>query len=255
MKWLTRVFGTVWLLGGVVIFLIYFNSLNWDWDWETGWSTLAACATWVLAGGIVLVFWQIVEARRSTNAEVAVELFRGLRSAEMLETLRFIYRLKPKDIRNLHAIDKNNIESVLDKFELLGALVKQGIIDDRLAIEAYGGPPVLKCWYQLGENYIKEIRKQRGLFCKYVEDFARRTMKYQIKHAPKDEWVHFLKETPVKRDEDRINLIETLKDELLSPRERRQAMCIRHLRSIYKPALRNKKQGNDGIKCEYKEEV
>jgi len=47
-----------------------------------------------------------------------------------------------------------------------------------------------------------------------------------------------LKEIPVKRDEDRVNLIETLKDDLLSVWELRRARYIRSLRSMFKSALR-----------------
>lgn len=222
MKWLMRALGIIWVPAGLVLLLIYLSWQDWSWDW----SVFGGFATWVLAGGVFFIFWQIMEARRGTHAQVAVELFRELRSNETLKNLRFIYGLKPEEIKDLldEGPDQNKdklekIVHVLDRFELLGALVKQGIIDERLAIEAYGGPPVVKCWYQLGELYIKEIRKQRGLFCKYVQDFARRTVRYQLKRAPKDEWICFLKEIPVKRSEDRINLIEVLqKDELLFPK-------------------------------------
>ena len=214
MKWLMRALGIVWLLFGIVLFTRCQN-----------WNMIAAIATWVLAGGIFFVFWQIMEARRSTHAQVAVDLFQELRSDRTLEILRFIYSLKAdEDVQKLPSIDKHSIDHVLDRLEMLGALVAQGIVNDRLAIEAYGGPPVLKCWYKL-RGYIKSVRDDRGLFCKYVEDFARRTVAYQIKHAPKDEWIHFLKEIPVKRDEDKINLIETLKGELLSRSRRERGWC------------------------------
>ena len=216
-------------------------------DWMIVWTAVGAVATSILAVGIVFVFLQVRQAKRGTHAQLAVSLFKELRDKNILDTFREIYRLKPNDIRRLLTSTEKkdvklacSIEGVLDKFELLGALVAQGIIDERIAIESYGGPPVLRCLYQLGENYIKEIRKQRGLFSKYVEDFAKRTVKYQIKHAPKDEWIHFLKEIPLKRSEDRINLIEELKDKLLSSWELRWAKLIRRLRSICKPALRER---------------
>ena len=205
------------------------------------WLVVSAVATWFLALGVAYAFLQLQQARKSTKAQLAVELFRELRSDETLEKLRFIYGLKPREIINLpdeereRNKDKHDIiDHVLDRFELLGALVSQGIIDERLAIEAYGGPPVLKCWHQLGENYIKKIRSQRGLFCKYVEDFAKRTVKYQLKRVPKDEWICFLKEIPPERDDDKINLIETLKNDLLSSYERFFAYSERYLRCAFK---------------------
>ena len=85
--------------------------------------------------------------------------------------------------------------------------MKQGIIDEKLAIEAYGGPPVLKCWYQLGEKYIKRVRGKRGLFCKYVEDFAACTFEYQRDNSPEKEWIWFRRGTKGKR----VNLIQYYK--------------------------------------------
>jgi len=157
MKWLMRVLGGIWVGGIVAIFLIYFSSQNWDWDWETGWSIIAAFATWVLAGGIFFVFWQIMETRRSTdtqleaarlstNAQLAVELFKELRKEEILKTLRRIYRMTPNDLKRLPNASnmgedsedvklRNDIEQVTDNLELLGGLVAQEIFDTKIAIE------------------------------------------------------------------------------------------------------------------------
>ncbi len=139
-------------------------------DWTWGWTAVGAIATCVLAGGIFLAILQIRQMQRSTHAQLAVSLFGELRDENILNTVREIYRLKPNDIRSLLTSTEekdiklaHSIEGVLDKFELLGALVAQRIIDKRLAIEAYGGPPVLKCWYQLGENYIKKSAKKARL--------------------------------------------------------------------------------------------
>lgn len=231
-RWLKNnwiiVLTVLWFIAGFALLFTY--SVNWQ--------VLTGFATWILAGGIFLAFWQIREARKSTNAQVAIDLFRELRSDRTLEILRFIYSLKAEeDVQKLPSTDKHGIDHVLDRLEMLGVLVAQGIVNDRLAIEAYGGPPVLKCWYKL-RGYINSVRNGRGLFCKYVEDFARRTVNYQIKHAPKSEWIHFLKEIPVKRDEDKINLIETLKGELLSPWEQRFAYLERRIRSVLNKELR-----------------
>jgi hypothetical protein len=66
---------------------------------------------------------------------------------------------------------------VLDKFELLGSLIKQGIVDPTLAIEAFAGPAALRGWHQL-VLYIKEEREKRGFFLKDYEEFAQRTFEY-----------------------------------------------------------------------------
>ncbi len=236
MNWRAGSTIAVWFLVGVILYSIIKNGGVNLWDAAT-WQVVAFIATWLLAGGVAFAFSQVQQARRSTNAQIAISLFNELRSDETVRILHFIYNLKPERIKNLpnkgrsQNIDKDkNIDYVLDRLELLGALVKQGIIDERLAIEAYGGPPVLKCWYQLGENYIKEIQKQRGLFCKCIEDFAKRTVNYQLKHAPKDEWICFLKKIPLSQNDDKVNLVNVLKGSLLSRRERYWSWFIRYLK-------------------------
>ena len=72
-------------------------------DWTWGWTAVYAIATCVLAGGIGVAIWQIIETRRSTNkqlnaarestnAQIAVELFKELRSTDALKKLRSIYK-------------------------------------------------------------------------------------------------------------------------------------------------------------------
>jgi len=154
--------------------------MHWDWSW-TGWPAVAALATGILAIGVFVGFLrakkQLEEARKSTNAQLAVELFRELRSEETKENLRSIYNLRTQDSKTLTDYQKIRIDHVLDKFGILGALVRQKIIDERLAIEAFAGPPALRCWYQLAE-YIKEERKNCGFFLKNYEEFARRTFEH-----------------------------------------------------------------------------
>jgi len=165
------------------------------------WQLLVAIATWFLAGGIFVAIWQIIvtreNARKGTNAQLAVELSRELSSEEVRNTLRDIYRL-PESVQNLRSCGKNDseihdIDSVLHRFNLLGALVSQGIFDERLAIEAYGGVPVLKCWYQLREYIRRERDRRSSLFCKYMEDFAWRTWEYQ-RNRPQEEHIRFYPE-------------------------------------------------------------
>jgi hypothetical protein len=158
----------------IIWFLVGFGLVCSYGEWE--WQVLTGIATWVLAGSVFFAFWQIREARKSTNAQLAVELFKELRSEETKSYLRFIYQLRPEDIQLLCSIDRYSIDSVLDKFELLGALVKQRIINETLAIEAFAGPPALRCWHQLAE-YIRNQEKDRGgYFVENYEVFTRRTV-------------------------------------------------------------------------------
>ena len=171
-----------WLVVGLTLLLVYlciFKSVNW--------TVLSGFATWVLAGGIGVAIWQIREARKSTNAQIAIGLFQELRSNETLKTLRYIYGLEPENIKNLSQDDKNKITYVLERLGMLGALIANGIIDEKLATEIYGGATALKCWYQL-KDYIRGVENRQGLqWGMHVEDFAARALEYWKDYKPK--WV------------------------------------------------------------------
>ena len=184
-KWIRNLFADhvvliaiIWLVIGLGLLCTY-----WVWDWRV----LAGIATWVLAGGVFLAFSQIREARKSTNAQLAVELFKELRSQKTKHTLGLIYRLRPENIERLNERPNTNIgiknlkdeiNSLLDKFEMLGSLVNRGIVDKSLAIEAYGGAPALRCWYCLA-GYIREEEKSwRGFFLQNYEDFTRTCLEH-----------------------------------------------------------------------------
>jgi len=205
-QWITR---NIWLFIVVLLVIAVFfiiSDLFWHlWDW----TEIMAIATWILAAGVGVAVWEAAHtksqaekqaevSRNSMKAQIAVELFDMLRHEDILTTFRKIYDLEPTDITRMmqhpskaDVALRQEIGGILDKFELLGALVHQGIIDEHIAIEVYGGPSVLKCWYQLGEDYIKRIRKKRGLFCKHVEDLSARTFNYQRNSASKEEWICF----------------------------------------------------------------
>ena len=156
-----------------------------------GWMELVGLASgrwwenipiWVLAVAAFLTFIvitrQMIQARKSTNAQLAMDLFRELRSKTVLERLRYIYSLPPKeDGKYLSTIHKDNIDSVLNRLTTLGILVNEGIIDTSLAIEGFSGPAVLRCWYQLF-NYIKHLQQERGDYYENYEGFVSYCLKY-----------------------------------------------------------------------------
>jgi len=169
-------------------------------DWTWGWTAVEALATCIVAGGIGVAIWQIIvtrestskqieATRRSTNAQIAVYLFRELRDPERKKTIRnIIYQHDRDEIevwldddkRDSEGIENNiqDIDHVLDWFDLLGGLVTRGIVDDRLAIDAFAGRSALRCWYQLAA-YIRRQQRKRGAFAENYEDFAHRA------------WIHF----------------------------------------------------------------
>ena len=153
-------------------------TINFVEGWTWGWTAVGALATIVLAGGVLLAFWQIIQTKKSTNAQIAVELFRELRNKKALQVLRSIYNLKPQeDIETLPQGFKDNMDFVLDRLQLLGKLVYKGIINKSLAIEGFGGPAILRCWFQLAP-YIWKIQKDRGFYVEDYEILANDCLKY-----------------------------------------------------------------------------
>jgi hypothetical protein len=145
--------------------------------WVWGWSAIEAIATLILVAGIGIAVWQIFQTKRSTNAQIAVDLFNKLRSDETKRTLRYIYSLNRENLPIIYKTDIYNIENLIDQYGLLGALVDKGIIDESLAIDTYAGPPALRCWYQLAQ-FLKNMENDRGSYYTiHFEDFVYRTIK------------------------------------------------------------------------------
>jgi hypothetical protein len=178
------------------------------------WRVLTGFATWFLAGGVGVAIWQIVvtreTTRKSTSAQVAAFLFQALHEDEAVDTLKMVYSIGPAFSTSILENDKDlrrKVENVLDNLELMGALVTQGIFNEKMAIEAYSGPTVLRCWYVLKE-YIEKVRCQRGgLYGKYLEDFAWRTWEYQ-RYQPPKEHIRFYQDKP----SESFDLVQYLND-------------------------------------------
>jgi hypothetical protein len=192
-----------WTLFGIIcVFAFHYilsnNTNNIAWS---GWSILEALANWILVCGIIIAIWQISESRRTTNAQLAVDILEKFKEKEIIDILEEIYNLDEIDkqylkdqpienisLRRLYSEKRHRINQVLYRIDLLAALVKRGIIEDKLAIEIYFGASVLRCWYQLGDVYIKELRKQRGIFCIAIDDFVKRSLRFQIENMSPEQW-------------------------------------------------------------------
>jgi hypothetical protein len=170
--WLTR---NSWLFLAmllVVVISLVITDLLWHW---LNWAAITAIATLLLTAGVVFAFSQVHQSRVSNNARIAMDMFHELRIEKTKDTLRYIYLIE--DIKNISKKKLNEIDGVIDKFELLGILVNQCIIDQRLAIEAYAGPPALRIWYKL-KKYIIDEREKRGFFADNFEGLVRASLDY-----------------------------------------------------------------------------
>lgn len=178
------------------------------WTWE-GWIAVGTVATCILAAGVFLAFWQIVQARRSTNAQTAISMFRELRGPVTVEKLRLIYELTKEDFKDIPVEKSKEIDHIIDKYAALEVLVENGIIDKKIAVEA--GPPALRCWYRL-HAYIKSTRDRRGYYGDNFEAFVRRTLDHFCRN---NMCVKFWR---VKNKDEELDLVIELNKESLRPR-------------------------------------
>jgi len=165
----------------------FFNDLGWgkvaglfSGAW---WNSLP---TLILAIALVVAVSQVVQARRNTQAQIALSLFQELRSPEALDKLRNIYNRvydasTPEAVLSLKDEQKEEIEYILDRFDVLAVLVENGIVDPSLAIDAHAGTPSLRCWYRL-HGYIRQCREKRGYFAYNFEAFVRRSLDHFRRH-------------------------------------------------------------------------
>jgi hypothetical protein len=186
MKWAkVGLIVAIWFLVGVLV-----SQIARCWD-IGAWQIVEAIASWLLVLGIVFAIWQINETKKSTNAQIAVELFKELRNEKALETLRFIYTLSPDNPAIVFNSDKYRIEYLLDRMNFLSLLVKNGIVDLNLAIDTYAGASFLRCWYVLHSsiNDIREDQKRQSYCFSFegfthlcMNNFTRRGMKVGFKN-------------------------------------------------------------------------
>jgi hypothetical protein len=161
------------LVLGVIVALLILIVVAYFVNWICA-EQLAAFATCILAGGVVVAFWQISQAKKSTNAQIAVGLFEKFRDEKMLKIIReTIYSNDRETLGGFAtgAIKREKIGHVLDWLDILGILVRKGIVDKDLAIMGFAGATAVRCWYKLA-LFIKEMQRIRGFYNENYEDFV-----------------------------------------------------------------------------------
>ena len=148
-------------------------------EWTSGWTAVGSIATCIVAVGVIYAFLQLRQARKSTDAQIAMGLYGELRNEETLKKIRGIYNLSKNELKDLP--DKKNdslnkkredIDYVLDRLDTLAVFLYKGVVDKKIAIESYGGTTALRCWYCLS-SYIRIMRDDRGYYADYFEYFVK----------------------------------------------------------------------------------
>jgi hypothetical protein len=227
MNWKIGYIVALWFLVGCAVYAIISAAIQiplFRGQWcLNNWSIVAAIGTWLLAGGVVFAFMQVQQMRKGTNAQIAIGLFQELQKQDRVETLRYIYSfdnpITHQDVeRVLTEQHRNQIDMVLNQLDTLGVLVRNGVMDERLAIDGYAGATVLRCWYQLHRYIRGEQGGKRGSnVWEHLEDLANRTLEYAEKQRKPSYWIAF---RPGHKDT-RIDLVAELaktEDQALRPK-------------------------------------
>lgn len=203
-------------------------------------TTIVTCIiAFVAILGVILSLHQLKSMRRSSDLQFAMQVMQELRSLEWTEKFKRIY-----DIQELNQIKtdnylRNDSERALDRLEYVGIMLARGYIPEDLTVKLIGGLP-LRCWYKLGE-YVKEVRKERGHYARFMEDFVKRSLKFQIAYEPKEEWTKLNGKELVH---------ELLKMNIITIRELKILKFKRHLRSMLNHELRMNKEEWSKLKIE-----
>jgi len=197
----------------MIVLFPYINQIEMQW--------ITTVASVLLLITVVIAVFQLYESKRMTKAQIAVGLYQLLRSNDAIGILRnSIYKFRrPPSYETICFLDKqerDNITSIIDNLDMLGVLVNQGVIDEKLAIEGYAGASVLRCWYQM-HKYVKyEQRYGRGSnVYSHFEDLAARTLKYAKTRHKEPYWICFHQYG--KSVNERFDLVEELSDITVRP--------------------------------------
>ncbi|MFC1906384.1 hypothetical protein ACFLV9_00920 [Chloroflexota bacterium] len=109
-------------------------------------------------------------------------MFSELCNYETIQILHSIYGLKSEYLKTLSSNKKEEIDYVHNRLNMLRALVTNGIVDKKLAMETYGSFSVLRYWYKLCEDYIRIEQHYRGYYYENYEAFVRLTLNYFKKY-------------------------------------------------------------------------
>jgi len=199
-------------------FVNFFTEIGWgkaaDFVSRSWWNSLPI---FILAIGVLssmwLTWWQVREARLSTNARLIIEISRELRGEDNINSLSYIYSLRLEHFKE-GKIQVGKIEHVINRLSMLGVLVAKGIIYEELAIKSLAGTTSLRCWYQL-HPYIKQTQTNRGYFGEDFEDFTRRSLDYF-----KDANIQVL--FSIEGDTNKIDLVIKLQENDFLPRSKEE---------------------------------
>jgi len=149
-------------------------------DWLGSISTLVQAIVVIIAAVYALI--QIREARSARRATVALHLFDQLNLEAAITRRRRLYAKFARRMSRLSPSEDREIGRIANEFTQLGFLVREGLVDERLAITLYYGA-ILRC----GEILMPWVRQQRRaredeFYADDFEDLYLRTLEFKRKY-------------------------------------------------------------------------
>lgn len=185
------------------------------WQW---WSTvsldpindiLLAVTAVILLLTLLVIIYQLHQSLKISRMQYGVLIMQELRTEKWREIFKNIYQAKNDEINDERKY-LPEVEYALDKFEWVGTMLDEHIFYTDLVMKLIGGLPI-RVWYKLDEvGFVKKRRKERGHYAIFAEDFTKKSIEYQIKNMPMEEWT--------KLDNKDI-LTELVKKKLISSKE------------------------------------
>lgn len=168
---------------------------------------------------------QVRAARKGNNTQFMVGMYEDFYSADSIRILRAIYKAEGQALSDLLAYghratdqrDKGiaceDIDRVLDWYNMIGESLRRGMLDEGHVIGAFGGAAALRCWHKLRWHILARESERGDYYLRGMKYFARRVARYELLNTLADGWIRLYPGPG--REAEGVNLIEK---QLTTPR-------------------------------------
>ena len=114
----------------------------------------------VVVVSVILIIWQLVEARRATQAQAYSFVVERLQDEEVRDARRIVFKkLKEKPLENWTEEERKTAEKVCHTYDAVGIMVRHKLLPREIVIDSWGNS-LLHSWDILAplvENYRQEF--------------------------------------------------------------------------------------------------
>ena len=178
----------------------------------------------ILSVTAVILLWTLNNSRRNLKDRFGIKITQELRYPDWTKRFNKIYNAKKEDLE-LGGKLQFEAQYTLDKLEWVGTMLRENLFSTNMVMELIGALP-LRIWYTLDKvEFVEMRRKERGHYARNAEYFTTKSIEYQIKYKPMEEW------TKLGHD---IILTDLIKKKLINLKELYKLNFSRQIRAITK---------------------